>query len=127
MASILRFGASAALALALVPVTLAGNPRSGLHGVVRRGPIAPVCRAGTPCDAPALVTLAFSARRAAGGSVYWFRTDKNGRYRIALPPGIYAVTTGQKQPAIGRIRPRFVHVRAGHWDRIDFFIDTGIR
>jgi hypothetical protein len=127
MASILRVGASLAVGLALVPLAAAGSRGSGLYGVVRRGPIAPVCRAGVPCDAPAPVKLVLSRARADGGSVYWLRSDEKGRYRIALPPGIYRVGTGKK-PTIGSgIKPHAVHVRAGRWDRIDFFVDTGIR
>ncbi|MBA3412336.1 MAG: hypothetical protein H0T09_01470 [Actinobacteria bacterium] len=34
--------------------------RSGLTGVVMRGPITPVCQEGVPCEAPARVTLVFS-------------------------------------------------------------------
>ena len=54
-------------------------------------------------------------------------TSRSGRYRVALAPGFYTVTTG-RMPSVGRpITPHAVHVRSGHWDRIDFFVDTGIR
>jgi hypothetical protein len=129
VASILRLGASVAIVLALIPGTVASSAGSGLHGVVRKGPTTPVCRAGVPCEAPAHVTLSFSTARPGGGSFrfYWRRTDKMGRYRISLPPGSYTVSTGQKPGNGSHIKPRAVHVRAGHWDRIDFFVDTGIR
>lgn len=54
------------------------------------------------------------------------RSDGDGRYRIAIPPGYYAVRTQQKI-GFGVIRPLHVHVRAGHFDRLNFSIDTGIR
>ena len=54
-------------------------------------------------------------------------TSKQGRYRVSLAPGYYAVRTLEK---IGMRRlpsPHAVHVRSGRWDRINLFIDTGIR
>jgi hypothetical protein len=101
----------------------AAAPRSGLYGVVTRGPITPVCRVGVPCDAPAgKVTLTFSR----AGLAKTTQTDQLGGYRIALAPGTYAVRTSSK-PFGQTPRPANVHVRAGHVDKIDFAIDTGIR
>ena len=63
---------------------------------------------------------------ARAGVVETTRTDEHGKYRIALPAGIHAVRTSLKP--FGQIpRPAKVHVRAGHSDKIDFTIDTGIR
>ena len=98
--------------------------KSGLFGVVKRGPIAPVCRVDVPCDAPTKVTLVFSRR---GGKVTRVRSAPNGRYRLALAPGYYDIRTVEKIGIGSLPRPHAVHVRAGHWDRIDLFIDTGIR
>lgn len=96
---------------------------SGLQGVVSRGPIVPVCRDGEPCTAPAQVTLLF--RRP--GRVYRTRSHADGSYRIVLPPGTYTVTTVERAGMSRSLRPRRVHVRARHVDRLDFSIDTGIR
>ena len=117
-------------ALALMAVSLAAAAsasaapwRSGLFGIVMRGPITPVCRVGVPCDAPARnVILTFSRP----GLVRETRTDEQGAYRIGLPPGIYSVRTNSK-PFGQTPRPARVHVRAGHVDKIVFTIDTGIR
>ncbi|HZT44619.1 MAG TPA: hypothetical protein VFA24_00455 [Gaiellaceae bacterium] len=113
-----------ALAVAAIALT-------GLHGTVVKGPITPVCRAGEPCSAPAQVTLVF--RRTVVGPkanryrFYWIRTSSTGRYRVSLPAGYYTVTV-QEGIGIGRgLQPERVHVRAGHFDRIDFRIDTGLR
>ena len=111
--------AALALATAALPATL----HSGLYGVVRKGPIMPVCRVGVPCDAPAQVTLVFTR---AGTVVARTRSDSQGRYRIAIPPGYYVVRT-QPRIGFGAMRPVNVHVRAGHFDHLDFSIDTGIR
>jgi hypothetical protein len=92
--------------------------------VVKKGPITPVCRVGVPCDAPVQVTLVFSR---GGREVARVRTTEKGRYRIGLEPGFYDVRSSvrigiQKQP-----KPHALHVRPGHWDRINLFFDTGIR
>jgi hypothetical protein len=112
-----------AVCLAVVAGASAASPPSGLYGTVRRGPITPVCRAGVPCDAPAPnITLTFSR----AGRLRTTRADRQGAYRIGLPPGIYSVRTNSKP--FGRTpHPAGVHVRAGHTDKIVFTIDTGIR
>jgi hypothetical protein len=101
----------------------AATLRSGLYGAVRKGPIMPVCRADVPCDAPAQVTLLFMR---AGSIVARGRSDADGHYRVTIPPGYYVVRT-QPRIGFGLIRPLNVHVRAAHFDRLDFLIDTGIR
>jgi hypothetical protein len=116
-----------ALLAAALGGTAAGAPvRSGLTGIVMRGPITPVCRVDVPCDAPA---AGFALAFARAGTAHPVRTttDANGRYRVALPAGIYTVS-GAVPAGVGRgISPARVHVRAGHVDRIDFSVDTGIR
>jgi hypothetical protein len=71
------------------------------------------------------VTLIFSK---AGKQAARIRSTKaTGSYRIGLAPGYYTVTTLEKV-GVGRdIKPRTVHVRRAHWDKLNFFIDTGIR
>jgi hypothetical protein len=94
-----------------------------LHGTVMRGPITPVCKVGTPCDAPAKhLTLIFTRNGRSSKVV----TDGTGRYRITLAPGIYGVTTNQR--VFGRTpRPARVKVVANRNLKVDFFVDTGIR
>ena len=92
---------------------------SGLFGVVMRGPVTPVCTAETPCDAPAAgVTLKFVRGGVVSGRVV---TARDGTYRIALRPGVYAVQ-GPK-----RMMPLSAKVVAGRFTRLNFAIDTGIR
>ena len=55
------------------------------------------------------------------------RSKATGAYRMALPPGVYTVATREKVGIDRTIRPHLVHVRRGHWDKLNFFIDTGIR
>jgi hypothetical protein len=124
MARTLRLGASAAVALVLLSTGSIAGTGNGLYGVVRKGPVTPVCRVGVPCNAPVRLTLVFSRAGRTVGSV---RSALTGRYRIALAPGFYDVRSAERV-GIGRLpTPHAVHVRAGRWDRIDLLFDTGIR
>jgi hypothetical protein len=117
--------ASLSLALAFVAGAQATVARSGLHGVVMRGPVSPMCVAEQPCTEPAAnVTLLFSRNgRIVGRAV----TDTAGGYRLRLPAGLYAV----RRPGtvgIGRgMEPDHARVYARRFVRVDFSIDTGIR
>ena len=90
-----------------------------------RGPIVPVCAAGQPCSEPAKnVTLVFSRN---GRVVRRARTNDQGRYRVALAPGLYAVRLTPK-PAIGRgLEPVRARVLRDRFRRLDFSVDTGFR
>jgi hypothetical protein len=117
--------ASLSLALALVAGAQASVAKSGLQGVVMRGPITPMCVAEEPCTEPARnVTLLFSRNgRVVGRAV----TDSAGRYRLRLPAGMYAV---RRPPPLGigrGIEPNHARVYARRFVRVDFSIDTGIR
>ena len=102
-----------------------GATGSGLHGLVTRGPIMPVCMVDQPCDEPAAnVQLVFLRN---GVVVSRVRTSATGRYRLALSPGRYAVRLPGK-PGLGRIvKPQTARVLRGRYARVDFSIDTGIR
>jgi hypothetical protein len=118
------------LLLLIAAVTLSagaasGATGSGLHGLVTRGPVMPVCMVGQPCDEPAAnVQLVFLRN---GVVVSRVRTSRAGRYRIALRPGRYAVRLPGKL-GLGRIvKPQTARVLRGRYTRVDFSIDTGIR
>lgn len=99
--------------------------KSGLRGVVMRGPIRPVCGENDPCDAPASgVVLRFSR---AGVVVARATTGSAGGYRVKLRAGRYAVTTSST-PRVGTgVTPSVVRVPRGRVARVDFHIDTGIQ
>jgi len=120
-----RTGLPLAVALFLVSGAQATPVSSGLHGVVMRGPIAPVCVAEQACSAPAKnITLLFSRD---GRVVARSKTDLAGRYHLRLRPGIYGVAL-TTTPRIGRgLEPDQARVRLGRYLRLDFSIDTGIR
>lgn len=100
--------------------------QSGLRGTVYIGPITPVCTVYEPCEAPAPgVTLTFTR-----GVLVIRRTTtgKDGSYRVLLPAAIYTVSSDVRgTERINAPFPRRIKVRAGHIDKLDFRIDTGIR
>ena len=120
-----QFAPLIAVAAVVVPGASAAAATSGLHGLVMRGPITPVCAADQPCDQPAAnVRLTFVR---GGTAVASIRTTRNGTYRLALAAGRYEVRLARR-PAIGRgLSPTTVRVLRGRFSRVDFFIDTGIR
>jgi hypothetical protein len=95
--------------------------RSGLHGVVTRGPVTPVCTAEEPCSEPAAGAVLVFSRR--GGDVARSHVQPDGTYRITLPAGIYAVRVASSRP----LEPQAARVIAGRYRHVDFSIDTGIR
>lgn len=115
-----------ALALVGAGCLLAGGATAstvgnGLYGHVMRGPISPVCAAEAPCSAPAAGAVLVFSR--AGGDVARTRVRADGSYRIALAAGTYAVRAVAMRP----VEPDRASVRAGHFRKVDFSIDTGIR
>jgi hypothetical protein len=97
---------------------------SGLRGLVKRGPITPVCRINVPCDEPARgVKLVFSR---SGNVVATATTNQKGWYRVTLSPGRYSVRTNR--PGVQRkTTPSAATVPSDRFARRDFHIDTGIR
>lgn len=117
-------------ALAAIPGWASASPAgsvTGLHGVVSRGPVAPICIEIRPCIRPSAgVTVVFSR---AGVEVGRATTGQLGRYSIHLRAGIYSVRTARKMTlgGLGGLSPRVVRVVAGRMSRVDFSIDIGIR
>src|SRR3954466_6514477 len=110
--------ASATLALLIAGAAHAAPGQSGLRGVVMRGPITPVCVAESPCTAPAKnVTLLFSRGGHLAGRA---TTDGQGRYRLGLPAGLYAVRRSVEARMDNKLDPNRVRVVAGRFSRTDF-------
>jgi hypothetical protein len=95
--------------------------RSGLRGTVLIDPASPLCKPGSPCTQPAAHTLLKFWRK--GRLVANTRTDRRGRYRIALRPRTYTVTSTGTAP----LKPARITVATGRYRRVTFRIDTGIR
>src|SRR4051812_47686297 len=106
-------------AIALAALAFAA-PAGGLHGTVTRGPITPVCIAGSPCTAPAK-HLRISFVRAA--STRTVETDGAGRFTIRLAAGSWAI----RIRGVRGYQPKSVVVPRGRFRAVAISIDTGIR
>lgn len=96
--------------------------RNGLYGHATKGPLTPVCSVSVPCSGPATsARIGFAMR---GRAIRWIRTDRNGDYRVGLPPGRYKL---KSRIGFGVVHPAFVRVTAGRYARADLTLDTGIR
>jgi len=123
----LRLAVLAVVALLLPAAGGAGvRVATGLYGVVRKGPVTPVCREGVPCNKPvADVVLTFVGQ---SGSQWRATSKANGNYRLALQPGTYRVRVGTAAAARfgSSVKPALVTV-TGTFSHQNFLIDTGIR
>jgi len=113
--------AATTLAVVLPAHATSRSATSGLRGLVKRSPTQPVCRAETPCSAPAPGVVITFVRRGVSHSV---KTDARGRYRIALGAGRYAVRIPRARFGYA---PHVATVAAGRFVVANFEIDTGIR
>ena len=112
----------AAVALA-VAAGAGSTPSSGLRGTVAV-PL-PVCLQDQPCSkkGPGVKLRFWRAGRVVGSVV----SGDGGRYRIALPPGTYTVSSPSAMQPKGSVRPSPVRVVGGRFRAVDFYVDTGIR
>jgi hypothetical protein len=91
------------------------QPRGWMAGVVWGG--RPICPTPTgkdtlTCHATPLANGVFVVT--GGGASRRVHADSNGRFRVALPPGRYAIRPGWSHPRIVRVvAGRVVHVRVG--------------
>jgi hypothetical protein len=102
------------------------SPQSGVRGIVLRGPTKPVCEEGIACTAPVPhLAIVFSR---SGRDVARTVTTANGRFAVALVPGVYAVRSARPVGFAGKgLLPRVVRVLPERWTIVRFSIDTGIR
>jgi hypothetical protein len=115
-------GLASALALAGCGSNATGGTDGGLFGTVRISPATPVCRTGSTCSRPA---RGFRLVFVRNGAQMTTTTDRNGRYRIRLVPGRYAVRPGRTLKR--GLQPARVTVPGGRFAKRDFTYDPGIR
>jgi hypothetical protein len=97
---------------------------------VHLGPSCPVDTEGDPCEdhtaAGSRITVARQlpeSSHAAGQVVAHATTDREGRYRVAVPPGTYVVTAdaGMSCELVS------IRVTSGTYSKADIACDTGVR
>ncbi|MEW6658732.1 MAG: carboxypeptidase-like regulatory domain-containing protein [Thermodesulfobacteriota bacterium] len=99
-----------------------------LSGRVTLGPLSPVEGPGSkPARVPAsgVKLLVYGPARQEMATV---ETDKEGRFRIDLPPGSYQVEMGPKKgKEFTKDLPATVTITGGRETRLDIRLDTGMR
>ncbi len=97
---------------------------TGLEGVVRRGPITPVCQVNVPCDAPfSAAFLVWQGLRIAAR----FTSDTAGNYVVYLSPGSYTIVPDSGAPIFPKGQTRPATVGPVGITHLDLEFDTGIR
>ena len=115
---------AAAAAFGVGTVDASASLRSGIRGIVIKGPTSPVCRRGESCTAPAAGIVLVVALQ--GVTIATVTTSGSGAYRVALRPGTYVVRS-RRSSMFGSMQARTVRVLPGRFAVASFEIDTGIR
>ena len=119
----MRSGLLVVIALGVLVAAATASAVTVVSGTVVLDPAQPVCRTGQPCTKPlAHFKLVFWRHGTVAARVL---TDRNGRYRVTLSPGIYGVTTPSR-PQSG-LRPRRIAVQRLSRVTRNFRYDAGIR
>ena len=104
----------------------AGPRETGvIEGLVKLGPIVPVCREGEPCDGVykgANVVL----RKPGGAAIKRVTANDKGAFWIDSPAGVYEVGVDVEGP-MPTCAPVRVIVKAGETMRVEIDCDSGIR
>ncbi len=129
------FVALVAAALAMAACTHADGQPAGapssfgtLAGRITRGPMFPVSGPGAPAPPPSPVAGAeLKIVDSKGVVVATARTEGDGRYHVALPPGQYRIEHGESFRGATKNLPATVTINDGQQTRLNIVIDTGIR
>jgi hypothetical protein len=114
------------LVLAETEPTLTPEPGTGLEGVISVGPIhGGPARLGVPNSRP-LANAAFLVKQG-DRTITSFQTDEQGRFRISLASGHYAISMKDRKGGVGHYGPFEVDVAAGQIKKVQWNCDTGMR
>lgn len=118
--------AAVSIALLALQACEAGSLETGVvEGVVKLGPIMPVCQAGVPCDGVykgAKVAL----RTLEGRVVKRVTADDNGAFSMVAPTGRFEVVVEVEGP-LPSCTPTQISVAARQSVRAEIDCDSGIR
>ena len=116
-------GLAVVIAIGALAAVAPASAAAVVSGAVVLDPAQPVCRVGHPCTRPlAHFKLVFWRQGKVAARVV---TDGKGRYRVALPPATYGVTTPSHPPS--GLRPRRITVPSLSHVTRNFRFDAGIR
>lgn len=120
--------ASASIALVIQAMNAGtSDTLSGIEGTVTVSPIhGGPSRLGVPDSAP-FANASFFVESASGSQVATFKTDDKGHFKIALPPGRYAIRAekaGMKGRGCGL---QDIEVTAAGYKQVKLDCDTGMR
>jgi hypothetical protein len=114
------------LAQADTQPTPSSAPDSGLEGsislhAIQGGPV----KLGVP-DSKPLADTTFVVKQG-DLTVTSFTTDKQGNFRVSLPPGHYSISKKGWSSRVGFYGPFAVDVTAGQFKKVQLDCDTGMR
>ena len=114
------------LAQAEAPPTPSSAPDSGLEGsvslhTIQGGPV----KLGVP-DSKPLADTTFVVKKD-DRTVTSFTTDKQGNFRVSLPPGHYSISKKDWSSRVGFYGPFSVDVMAGQFKKVQLNCDTGMQ
>ena len=99
---------------------------TGIKGTVLWGPVRPgPTRVGESEEVPFSATFIVLNE---GGEVARFRSDKNGKFEVTLPPGRFTVVPDKSTPiAAPQSQAKHVVVPDDHYVIVTLRFDTGMR
>lgn len=101
--------------------------KSGIKGLVTRGPMCPVVRIGEECpDAPYETEVIISRASSPSKIFATMRSGKDGKFSVNLPPGDYSVNV-LNEGISKTCSSVFVLVASDEIENINISCDTGIR
>ena len=112
--------------IAQTQAPLQPESETGLEGVISVSPIqGGPSRMGVPDSRP-LANTAFVVKKE-NRIVTLFNTDDQGRFRISLPSGHYAISLKDWKGVVGYYGPFEVDIAAGQIKKVQWKCDTGMR
>lgn len=106
---------------------VATSAESGIRGTVTIGPTCPVeTDPPQPECAPRPYSGVFIVTTESGERIKTFRSDADGRFSVALDPGVYVVAM-ESESGLPFLKPLEFVVFANAYTELDFMADSGIR